>query len=330
MAGSFDYRLFGLRIHSEIELPELPLERPSAGADVTVRIGAVPPAPSGPGPHAVEGGLLLPIHEVGRFFVRDGAEIVVEPDPGVPEANVRLFLLGSAMGALLHQRGLLPLHANAVEIDGKAVAFMGGSGSGKSTLAAWLHDRGYRIIADDVCVVRFDQAGRALASPGLPRLRLWKEALEASGREASLHTLSYAGRGQIEKYDVPIANPSAVAAEIELAAVYLLGKGDDLSIQQLLGVEAAEAVLANTYRGGYIPIAKTMREYWASCVALVRGTPVFSAERSWGLEKLDEQGARMLDHARELIGRREAPPSGAKVAPPIEFVDENAGRQRGQ
>ena len=101
MAGSFDYRLFGLRIHSEIELPELPIERPTTGADVKVRIGTVPPAPGGPGPHAVEGGLLLPIHEVGRFFVRDGAEIVVEPDPGVPEANVRLFLLGS-VGAFYH------------------------------------------------------------------------------------------------------------------------------------------------------------------------------------------------------------------------------------
>ena len=77
----------------------------------------------------------------------------------VPDANIRLYLLGSAMGVLLHQRGLLPLHANAVEIDGKAFAFMGASGSGKSTLAAWFHDHGYRIIADDVCAVRFETEG---------------------------------------------------------------------------------------------------------------------------------------------------------------------------
>ena len=84
------------------------------------------------------------------------AEIVAEPRQGVPDSNVRLFLLGSAMGALLHQRGLLPLHTNAVEVGGRAFAFMGKSGAGKSTLAAWFHDRGFRIVADDVCVVGFD------------------------------------------------------------------------------------------------------------------------------------------------------------------------------
>ena len=42
--------------------------------------------------------------------------------PGASSRNVRVFLLGSAFGALLHQRGLLPLHANAVEVDGRAVA----------------------------------------------------------------------------------------------------------------------------------------------------------------------------------------------------------------
>ena len=60
------------------------------------------------------------------------------------------------MGAALHQRGILPLHANAVEIDHRAVAFMGASGAGKSTLAAWFHDQGYPILADDVCVIRAD------------------------------------------------------------------------------------------------------------------------------------------------------------------------------
>lgn len=303
VAATFDYRLFGLQISSEIELPELPAVQVSSQPDVTIRIGKVPSVPvsGGEGPHAVQGGLILAIRRVGRFFMKDGAEIIADPDPNVPEGNVRLFLLGSAMGALLHQRGLLPLHANAVEIDGKAVAFMGESGAGKSTLAAWFHDRGLPIIADDVCVVRFDDAGRAHVSPGLPRLRLWKEALEASGREASLHMLSYAGGRDIEKYDVPIPTRSVALAELGLAGIYLLGRGDELKISRLHGVEAAEAVLANTYRGRYVPAAKSVREYWGSCVGLVRGTPVFSVRRSWGLEALDGQCVQMLEHARQLI-----------------------------
>ena len=312
VAASFDYRLFGLHIRSELELPELPAANPSAGPDVTIRIGEIPdfPAADGEGPHSVNGGIVLAIRGIAGFFIRGGEEIIVEPRPHVSEGNVRLFLLGSAMGALLHQRGLLPLHANAVEIDGKAVAFMGESGSGKSTLAAWFHDRGHRIIADDVCVVRFDEEGRAQASPGLPRLRLWKEALEASGRETSNHKLSYAGSRSIEKYDVPIPSEAATPEEIELAAVYLLGRSEGVSIDRLHGVEAADAVLANTYRGQYIPVTDSMREYWQSCVRLVQNTPVFSAKRSWGFCQLDEQSEQMLEHARKLISHGGGPKAG--------------------
>lgn len=299
----FDYRLFGLTIRSAIELPELPVSPASDPPDVRISLGRVPdtPAQSEGGPHKVDEGLLLAIGGVGRFFVKDGSQIIVKPDPEAPDANIRLFLLGSAMGALLHQRRLLPLHANAVEIDGKAVAFMGESGAGKSTLAGWFHDRGYRIIADDVCVVRFDEAGKGHVSPGLPRLRLWREALEASGRDASRYNLSYAGSVEWEKYDVPIPTEAAASAEVELAGAYVLGAGKIFQVTPLLGIEAAEAVFAHTYRGGYVELADTMREYWASCAALVRGTPVFSAKREWALEKLDDQADRMLEHARRLI-----------------------------
>ena len=78
---------------------------------------------------------------------------------------------------ILHQRSLLPLHANAMVVEGRAIGFMGHPGAGKSTLAAWFHDRGFDVLADDVCVVTPGPDGRPLAHPGIPRLRLWREAL---------------------------------------------------------------------------------------------------------------------------------------------------------
>lgn len=296
-----DYTLFGLTLRSAMPLPELPAATPGSAPDMVIDYGEVSGEVERDGqPQETEGGAMFAIEGVARYAILGGDRIVIEPAPAAAERNVRLYLLGSAMGMLLHQRGLLPLHANAVEIDGKAVAFMGPSGAGKSTLAAWFHDRGYQVIADDVCVVRFDGGGHPTLCPGLPRLRLWKDAIEATGREPSVYDRSYAGDEEWEKYDVPLAPRPGADATIPLAAVYLLARKPVFGISRLDGMMAADAVFANTYRGHYIAMAQSVRAHWLSCAKLIAGTPIYLAERQWNLAALDEECSRILDHARNV------------------------------
>lgn len=299
-AGFNDYSLFGLRVRSELELPEL---YPAAGegeADVVIRMGDSGASGGGRGLQAANGALLFVSPDVGAYRISNGNEIVVEPKTGAPDRNVRLYLLGSAFGALLHQRGLLPLHANAIEIDGRAFAFMGPSGEGKSTLAAWFHDRGFRVIADDVCVVSFDDDERAHAVPGLPRLRLWQDALEASGRESGDYERSYANDDSWSKFDVPVRRTALSTATTKIAGLYVLGRSEEFSIRRLTGVEAAEAVFANTYRGRYISAAKSEHSHWQSCVRLVRTVPVHELCRPRDLARVDSDCERILEHARKV------------------------------
>ena len=70
-------------------------------------------------------------------------------------SDIRVFLLGSCLGALLHQRGVLALHASAIETDQGAVLFMGDSGMGKSTTLQAFIKRGYKMLADDITRGRF-------------------------------------------------------------------------------------------------------------------------------------------------------------------------------
>ena len=245
--------------------------------------------------------LLFTVPEVARYRIRRGSDILVEATAGVPARNVRLYLLGSAFGALLHQRGLLPLHANAVEIEGRAVAFMGASGAGKSTLAAWFHDRGYRVIADDVCVVGFDDAGIAHAAPGLPRLRLWKEALEVMGRGTNGLDHSYVSE-KFDKFDLPIAAESTRTSDAVLSAIYLLDRADAFSVTRLSSLEAAEAVFANTYRGAYLDQVAGHRAHWSAAVELVRSVPIFRLARIWDTDSLHEECERILDAVRGSSG----------------------------
>jgi hypothetical protein len=287
-------------------LPELFPDDSDDLPQVTIRRASLGPKEEEPWLRPDGEALLLTIPDVARYRVEGGSEIFVDVESGAPDRNVRLFLLGSVFGALLHQRGLLPLHANAIDVEGRAMAFMGESGAGKSTLASWFHDRGFPVIADDVCVVGFGSEGRPYAAPGLPRLRLWADALQLMGRDLNGLSRSFLDNDQ-DKFDVPIQSGSAALFDVPLAAIYLLDRGDSFDVAQLRGLEAAGAIFANTYRGGYLSIIGNHKDHWESAVRLVRGTPVFRVRREWDLGKLEDQYSRLVDHAEEMAARHGDP-----------------------
>ena len=298
------YEVFGLLVASEIALPELLEAKPGAEADVSIRYGTIPATDERQGLSIHADGALLQIEGVARYWMADGREMVVEPDPAGSERNLRLYLLGSAFAALLHQRTLLPLHANAVVVAGRAIGFMGHPGAGKSTLAAWFHDRGFEVLADDVCLVTGSGSGAPLAHAGIPRLRLWNEALEASGRRAQDYERSF---DDMEKYTVP-THSALTRRTVPLSHLYVLEKaadGDAGEVARLRGSDAVEALVANTYRGAYVPLMGRTREHLMACAALAAAVPVFRAPRRWSLASFDEEARALEAHARRLIAAAE-------------------------
>ncbi|HEX2952474.1 MAG TPA: aldolase, partial [Bacillota bacterium] len=178
------YRVFGLTVFSEYELPELetidPLEKP----DLRIILGETPQELEGATVHRphlqiAPQSLLLRIRSAGGFWVRDGKEIILNPLPDAPPENVRLFLLGSAFGALLYQRGILPIHGSALVHQGQAFILTGVTGAGKSTLAAALVHRGCKLLTDDVAAVTFDDIGTPWVQPAYPQQKLWQDSATA-------------------------------------------------------------------------------------------------------------------------------------------------------
>lgn len=282
-------RLFGLTIASELPLPELVAAAEGTPIDVTIRRGSV-------GNNA---DLVIP--EAGSFNVRDGREIIVEAMPDVPDRNVRLYLLGSAMGLLLHQRGVFPLHANAVALGGHAVAVAGATGAGKSTLAAWFSRQGLTLIGDDVVALRPTPTGM-VALPGPPRVRLWRQSLDifglgSEGLEPSYIDLDY------DKWDLPVAQSDHAADELPLGCIYILGDGANVAIHRLGGVAAAQALFDHTYRGAYVERVGGATGHWGAVTHLASSVPVFSLERPRDLSRLDALGHAVLAHARSAIAQ---------------------------
>lgn len=306
----FAYRLFGLEVLSELALPELdPAQSKEAVTpDVVIRVGAVPKRLGGAvqidAAVAANSDRFLLDYPPIRFLVTGGKEIIVDRGPGASERNTRAYLLGSAFGAICHQRGLIPLHANAVVMDGRAIAFAGPSGAGKSTLAAVFHDRGRQLLSDDVCVVKFDSEKRPLAWPGVPRIKLWPDASAATGRSGAGLEPVFDGEAKFQlRLDQRQVGPAP------LAHVYLLtrrGADHPTAVKLLKGVAAFEAVSANIYRREFAGAAGIQRRLFENLIRLLSSVKIFEISRSGDLRSLAGEVEALEAHIRQEFRRERA------------------------
>ena len=61
------------------------------------------------------------------------------------------------------------------------------------------------------------------------------------------------------------------------------------------------AVMANVYRGGYLPLMGGTGQMMASCLALLAKISIFEVRRRWGYPEMGEQLDRLARHARATI-----------------------------
>ena len=136
------YKVFGLRVLSEIQLPELPrINEQEETMEVIIRTADLfqkwSEFTNTEQNFVVDKNVvMIRIPDTAIFSIQEGKQIIVSPMGNTCEDKIRLYILGICMGALLMQRGILPLHGSAINIDGKVYAILGNSGAGKSTLAA--------------------------------------------------------------------------------------------------------------------------------------------------------------------------------------------------
>ena len=119
----------------------------------------------------------IKIDGIADYEVIDGEIINVMPASGLNK-DLNTFLLGSAFGALLHQRKVIPLHASAVEINNEAFLFSADSGYGKSTLCYALQKRGGKLLSDDVCAISLSPEKIPYVYTAYPQFKLKNDALK--------------------------------------------------------------------------------------------------------------------------------------------------------
>jgi len=305
---SWRYVYSGLQVISELELPEWESflhPEPFAATDVLILVEAAQERE----PAAVETLTYISATEY-RFFVpgtasycvKNGSEIIVSPVTGAGSCELRLFLLGSAWGALCYQRGLLAIHASVVCIGDNATVFCGHPGKGKSTLTAWLAARGHALVSDDLCCIDMSLQERTSVYPSTPHFRLWSDALDVLGYKSYRLERDHF---RFDKFILPWLG-EMIEQPVPLRAIYLLEWGE-FNVQRMSGLNALQGfVSAATYRGFLLDRMGLSGSYWQRCLELVRRVPVWQLTRPKDLTQMDTTLTILLSHWQSNIPAEKA------------------------
>jgi hypothetical protein len=290
------YTYAGLRVASDLELPEWesfmhigPYDQPDVLIRVDVaqsnELSAAIPEPI---ISADEYCFFMP--EVGAYRIVNGKEIIVSPVSQAGQNELRLFLLGSAWGALCYQRGLFAVHASAVQVGNEAVLFCATQGKGKSTMTAWLAARGHALVSDDLCCINMPSQDQPSVYPSTQRFRLWNDALEALGWNSDLLERDHF---RLDKFLFPWTG-KPLLHPLPLRAIYLLGWGE-FNLQRLTGMNALQRFVSQaTYRGELLNQMGLSGTYWQRCLNLLQKVPVWELTRKKDLTMMNNT-AKMLE-----------------------------------
>ncbi|GAA3931217.1 HPr kinase [Chitinophaga oryziterrae] len=252
----YNYQGFGLHILSEIEFPEL-LPAIADIADITVKIGDVPVNING---KRLQGNdisyiineeeLLFSVKDIATYYAAYGREIIIAPETGNLEMrSIRLFVLATAIAAILLQRGLLPLHASAILDEDELVLICGRSGAGKSTTLAGLCKQGYTIFSDDITVLQqCTDTNVITGTASYPMIKLWEDSLLTLD-QPFFQDRSFPVRPGMDKYGI-FFHDDFNSNEYPVKKILLLDIGEDNEVRskKLTGTQAFEAISNQIYR----------------------------------------------------------------------------------
>ena len=282
------YAAFGLRIGSDLLLPELEPDLGDGPPDVVVERGRPQSALQGEDAAAFrfnDDGAQLSWRDVADFEVQGANRIVYRPRPGVGDALVSLPLLGPVMGVLLERRGLLTLHGSAVALSAGVAVFLGDKGAGKSTTAAALVRAGKTLLTDDIVAIECAASPRLF--PAYPQVKLTEEAnasiLVGGDEMASPHP-------GFEKRRLRLDAPFSQTPRRPTVAL-VLERGQDFALHPLAGASALTALIRFSYAtrfGSDLMSGRSAAGHLRQCAALSRSIVVCRFVVPNDLERLAE------------------------------------------
>lgn len=280
---TFWYNLYGIKLESELELPELIVDY-TRQSEVVVKLGQVPTSlfndkSTGNTFQVFPNDFIYRHGTIGSFRVQNGKSITVQPKKSAYAEEVRLILLGSIMGSLMHQRSILPIHGSTITANSKATIFAGKSSIGKSTLAAGFIKKGYQILSDDIAAITKNENDKLIVHPGIPQLKLWKDTIDYFDLSSDIERV----RPNADKYIKTLTSSfSNEPQEISKILVININRNNSTNHKLIKGSEKLNLLIENTYRRQFIAGTEMKKRYFRDISYLAQSTELHEVSRPSG------------------------------------------------
>ncbi len=225
---------------------------------------------------------------VGWFYAANGNHINAVLDPEATKPAVELYLNGSAYGAILHQRQLLPLHGSSFVLNGKGIMLCGESGAGKSSLTAAFCKDGCAFLTDDVSPIVFNN-NKPHILPLSDRIKLWQDSLDQLHYDEKQLTEIWQ---DYSKYYLPVTAKSADAHVLDL--IFIIEKHEDsqVIIEEVHGMDKFQLLRNEIYRWEYLQgMKETEANYLHKIINLNMQVRVFKICRPQNIQIQDMKKA---------------------------------------
>ena len=207
----------------------------------------------------------LNVKGVACFKVQNGNKIVIFPYEGADDASIRLFLNGSVLGALLHQKGILPLHGCSFRYKDIGIVICGNSGVGKSSVTTAFCQNGADFITDDITPLQINET-ETVIKPIKTQIKLWDDSIKKMQIE---NTDLKKIRPALEKFYLP--SPEPVKDKQQLNHLFILRKHNKSKFitEELNGIDKYNALRKQIYRKLYLKgMPETEKKYFRELLQL--------------------------------------------------------------
>jgi len=225
--------------------------------------------------HRNGGRFHLWIEGTGWFTIDPEASWIGTP-PGAEVLRTQERVWGLPVLLCLLHRGLLPLHAAAVEIGGRAVVVGAPGRHGKTTLAAACAAAGLRVLAEDLAVLDLTAGPALLPGPAMLRLR--------HDVAANLGPLPGTVLGRDDDRVHVALDHVGDASPVPLSAIVLLREED--APPSMRGADPQVALRDLWALSFNLPTAEDRSRCFSQLVDLLAAAPVLDLKRRRSYEEL--------------------------------------------